>query len=300
MSFIDVIKPYNTDVKIRNIPRSSILYAKRAYYWKSNSGEFLSGDVFADAADINVFPPRYRSPKPTGIQVSEAKVIFCPSHYVEEFFSDYKGKINARILILGNSDRDFLEPIQNVPNSIKKIFCQNLNFDDTRYEVLPIGVENTRLATNGKKELLSSNFAAKTKKMKILVGPLSRTHSERLEILNANYSSNLIVQKNDRMTPMEYANLSSEFKFIAAPRGNGIDTHRFWETLYRGGIPIVKSSPWIVQIKKLNIPVIEVESWLQEDLIDAIQKNTELSFPAIRDTAQLWWPWWESRLRGNL
>jgi hypothetical protein len=29
-------------------------------------------------------------------------------------------------------------------------------------------------------------------------------------------------------------------KFVFCPRGNGIDTHRLWETLYMGSIPIVK------------------------------------------------------------
>ena len=28
-------------------------------------------------------------------------------------------------------------------------------------------------------------------------------------------------------------------KFVLCPRGNGIDTHRIWESLYMGSIPIV-------------------------------------------------------------
>ena len=32
-------------------------------------------------------------------------------------------------------------------------------------------------------------------------------------------------------------------KYVASPRGNGIDTHRFWEALYLGAIPVVESSP---------------------------------------------------------
>ena len=30
-------------------------------------------------------------------------------------------------------------------------------------------------------------------------------------------------------------------EFVLCPRGNGVDTHRLWETLYMGSIPIVKN-----------------------------------------------------------
>ena len=32
----------------------------------------------------------------------------------------------------------------------------------------------------------------------------------------------------------------AKHKFILSPWGNGIDTHRFWESLYSGSIPITK------------------------------------------------------------
>ena len=30
---------------------------------------------------------------------------------------------------------------------------------------------------------------------------------------------------------------------VAAPRGNGLDTHRLWEALYLGCVPIVQAGP---------------------------------------------------------
>ena len=34
----------------------------------------------------------------------------------------------------------------------------------------------------------------------------------------------------------------TQYRFVMSPRGNGLDTHRLWEVLYYGGIPIVKTS----------------------------------------------------------
>jgi hypothetical protein len=281
-------------VKVRNIPRSSILYAKRAYNWKFNSGQFLSGDVFADAADLSVYPPKFRGIQPNSRQVSESQVIFCPSHKAEEFFFEYKGKINAKVLIFGNSDRDFLEPLLNVPDSVKTIFCQNLIFEDSRYQILPIGIENTRLATNGLLKLFSDDLVRIPKIDKILIGPISMTHPERSEVVDTHYTNEFIVRKSDRMSPEDYSHFSSTFRFIGAPRGNGIDTHRFWETLYRGGIPIVKKTTWSKHLINLGYPLHEVNSWQESDLIHALGRFEGNFDP--KPLPQLWWPWWNERI----
>jgi hypothetical protein len=253
----------------------------------------LSGDVFADSADAAVYPPRFRGSQPSSLQVSEARIIFCPSDRAEEFFSDFKGKVNAKLLILGNGDRDFLEPISRVPSSIQHIVCQNLNFVDKRYHLLPIGIENTRLATNGKLDLFSSRFVDVRKSNKVLVGPISLTHIERNEIIDSNYTSEIVIKQMDRVKPKEYAHISSHYRFVGAPRGNGIDTHRFWETLYRGGIPIVKKSVWSSQVRLMNVPLVEIDSWSEDDLIRGVLEANTLSPTSIRSLPQLWWPWWE-------
>jgi hypothetical protein len=56
-----------------------------------------------------------------------------------------------------------------------------------------------------------------------------------------------------------------EFDLIPCPVGNGIDTHRIWETLYMGGIPVVKRHPIFVQMLA-NLPVIFIDGW--EELIN--------------------------------
>ena len=46
---------------------------------------------------------------------------------------------------------------------------------------------------------------------------------------------------------------------MLCPRGNGLDTHRSWETLYLGRIPVVKSSAMDAVFDEL--PVILVNNW---------------------------------------
>ncbi len=48
-------------------------------------------------------------------------------------------------------------------------------------------------------------------------------------------------------------------RFVACPRGTGEDTHRVWEALYLGSVPVVLKS----QLSPLytNLPVIQLNSW---------------------------------------
>lgn len=47
--------------------------------------------------------------------------------------------------------------------------------------------------------------------------------------------------------------------FVLCPRGNGIDTHRLWETLYMGSIPIVKRD--IAHAGWTDLPILFVDDW---------------------------------------
>ncbi len=283
-------------MQLKNIPRNSLLFTKRVVYRNAISYPFLSGDAFSNCADLNLSSSR--SFNTDRREISTAKVIFCPSHRLGEFLSVYGNSVTAKVLILGNSDQDFNEPIHGLPSSIKKVFCQNLMFEDSRYQVIPIGIENLRLAKNGIVDLFKPTYFNMAKHEKILVGPFGLTHPERNELLSANYGHTLIENHFKRMSPKKYARLSSSFRYVAVPRGNGMDTHRFWETLYRGGIPVVKKSSWSKQIAALQYPIIELESWDQEVILNELDKYHVNDFS--RDIPILWWPWWEDLIRKSV
>ena len=54
------------------------------------------------------------------------------------------------------------------------------------------------------------------------------------------------------------------YRWCICPEGNGVDTHRLWEAIYLGCVPIVKRSPFIdtlVHYTGGEIAMIVVESW---------------------------------------
>jgi hypothetical protein len=69
-------------------------------------------------------------------------------------------------------------------------------------------------------------------------------------------------------------NLKSH-KFTLCPRGNGIDTHRIWESLYMGCIPIVKRN--MVHKDWLDLPILWIDDWSE-----ITQESLEIAYATMR------------------
>ena len=286
-------------MQLRNIPRNFPKYTRRAHYFRSNSSPFLSGDLFADESDVQVYSPRFRSFQPSRREVSAARVIFCPGHQLERFLDDYSNQINARVLILGNSDRDYPNFEHKLPFSIRTVFAQNCYRPREQVRILPIGIENLRLATNGMRHLFGDNYSETHKTKNLLIGPFSRTHSERdVLIHSAEIYSEIATVLADRINPSDYALIASQHKFIATPRGNGLDTHRFWEALYRGSSPIVMRSNWAQTLLESGLPVLQVDDWSK----DTLETASKTVFQPFNPKALpiLWWNYWRDEIHRSL
>lgn len=160
---------------------------------------------------------------------------------------------------------------------------------------LPVGVEEIFQNNNGKISHL--NFQPLKNKF-VLVGPFASSHQKRSEFVGWVGNSLINVEYN-RLKSNAYARLASDYMFIVCPRGNGIDTIRFWETLYRGSIPIVESSDWTKYFQSHGIPMLVVNSF--EELLSF----SESDFSAIwleqakppSEIEALWPEFWLQRIR---
>jgi hypothetical protein len=138
------------------------------------------------------------------------------------------------------------------------------------------------------------------KKEKIQVGPFSPTHFEREELNSwSNIRDSRLHFVSEQIPPKKLALLAPTFKFVACPRGNGTDTHRFWETLYRGSIPVVKESAWSKSIADLEIPLVQLQAWDFDEFIDKVGSFHQVKLdPSLIPI--LWMDHWEKLFSSNL
>jgi hypothetical protein len=257
---------------------------------------YLSGDSFAQACDVVI----YGTKKVTRLELQDANSIFCSSEKLEELLNNYSDSISARLLILGNADRDFYNLDFDLPPSLKAVYLQNSHMSNGFFHTLPIGLENLRHGRNGQHSLFRSVFTEREKLNQILVGPFSPTHQERSELNPwGTIRDPRLTVISSRLTPSKLATVASSFKFIACPRGNGTDTHRFWESLYRGSIPVVKESLWSNSISDLGIPCIQLKSWDFEEFEERSRIFSSVVFNP-KALPILWMDYWEKRFQSYL
>lgn len=70
---------------------------------------------------------------------------------------------------------------------------------------------------------------------------------------------------------LKYLRDIRECGLVICPRGNGMDTHRLWEALYLGAIPIVLRSSYQYWIcRKFGLPAVGLSSWQEIANVDRV------------------------------
>jgi hypothetical protein len=277
------------------------IHTQRILNTWGNSKPYISGDLFSDEADISYQTPRFRRMKPTLREIREAKVVFCPSHLVEEFFTRFEGQARPKVLICGNSDRDFHEVPAILPPSIRHVFLQNSFIpNSSSVTAIPIGLENLRWGKNGFPKLMQNGIPWGEKIPKTMIGPFGLTHPDRYQVRDA-FPTNTpeIDLFQSRLTPRLLSATSQTYQFVAAVRGNGVDTHRHWETAYRGSYALVIKDKWFENFASLGLPFIGISSWT-EDEISSAMKSVTTPPRNPREMEPLWWPYWKAQIESKL
>lgn len=270
------------------------IYAKRAIRWRRNSHPFISGDAFADLADYVYKPPRWRDFN--SIPIENAKIIFTRSEDLQQFLSEFKNRITASVIIAGNSDYEFHAPLDDIPQSVRALFLQNSYISDNRKIFsIPLGIEDFRWGVNGNPRFIKERKGYTPSDPKILFGPLGKTHETR-EVVSRDFSTSSSDWDffHGRIKPQEFDKLSKQYSHIAAVRGNGVDTHRLWESLYRGITPIVEKSAWWDSLAELFPEVDVIDEWSHENVRRVLAKYRGPQ--SYRLNPALWMPYWEEKI----
>lgn len=73
------------------------------------------------------------------------------------------------------------------------------------------------------------------------------------------------------MSQQDWYATVSEYSLVLCPRGNGLDTHRAWEALYLGRIPVVTSSAMDAAFD--GLPVLILGSWDELSDLPALERR---------------------------
>lgn len=203
--------------------------------------------------------------------------LFIYTHIIDDF-CPILTQLNTKIdytLYLHNSDHSFHSKHKSILDltHIKKVYSQNVDYPvHHKLSILPIGIAN-KMWPHGDLlamyDIMKSSYRErKTKSMYVNINP--NTYGYRKEILDAVKESTFELATSKPY--QEYLRELATFRFCLCIRGNGLDTHRFWESLYLGVIPVIinnsktNCSNFIEHIKEIQIPFVNITIESTEDI----------------------------------
>lgn len=228
-------------------------------------------------------------------------IIFCSTHEVNNFFKKCQ-KEKPFILISHNSDgyiTDNPRPINTlkthhhadirlIPKNLHKWYGCMIESKHEKISSIPIGVENNEhFGNKGEiiKEINKYKIEKKNDKLIYVNFKISNNYLERIQAYNAIKNSNFCTftdkmfteqQINPPKEPFPFVNKENyekfayevkSHKFVLCPTGNGLESHRLWETLYLGSIPIVRRNI-NYSFYEDKLPILMIDNW--EEITDKL------------------------------
>ena len=212
-----------------------------------------------------------------------------------------RGRLEKFILITHNGDCS-AEVSPPLPDNLVKWYACNTSTTESyptqKTEPIPIGFENTRwhpkkrdILKRIKKEF-DQNPAGRSMTPFACFNP--KTHPQEREnlqyLINGGHIDANTTNCVNGVNYEEYIRNLFTHRFCLCPRGNGIDTHRIWEALYCGCIPIIKSYGthlWLDweagtsgKLSESNLsPFMQVNSWI--DVTEEVLSKTSSIIPSF-------------------
>lgn len=218
----------------------------------------VSGDSFRAHCDF-AYDELDRSLDPSAVK--PGSIIFLKTDFLKEFFSNIHPKINCKyILVTHNSDypapwncKSYLDD-----DKIVAWFGQNVEIFHKKLHPIPIGIAN-KMWPHGREESIKKYMNLGLEKKYFLYQNFSpETYPERLQVCKLFQNAPFCHFSQGKKYDCYLAEVASS-TFVLSPRGNGLDTHRLWEALYCGAIPIVKS--YSLDPLFEGLPVLIINDW---------------------------------------
>jgi hypothetical protein len=244
--------------------------------------DWIQGDKFQKLANYTYAPPTVNAYDYARIKntldvksLKDGDIIYCVGfdYYKRQLLEIIKD--TKKVILISHNCDYCIDDSYVIPDNVVKWYSINVNTDNPKVESIPIGLQNNIWFTG----LLQPNPVDKIDKMvQKLNGPKNiknlvymdhriypnpKVRKVPYDILgNKSFVTSYVPDEKDKAEAGEFCRYLDNVynhKFVICPAGNGISTHRPWEVLYMGSIPI--------EIRCINnsyfndLPICLVDSW---------------------------------------
>lgn len=206
--------------------------------------------------------------------IGDHKQTFNPNKNIQKYFSIVDKKPFAYSIICGKTDR-CLDKNIDIPTNVKKIYCNNVDFNHEKIKFLPMGRDfRARKAFHKDNKprsrdiLVYGNFSLNTSWIRKAIH-LFIKDNPLYTLENIGVRGDNGIKRSWFMSNEDFFNRLRTSKFTICPRGTAPDSFRFYDALYCGSIPIVIKDSMYDQFDHSELPILFLDH--QKDF----QKITE-------------------------
>jgi hypothetical protein len=255
--------------------------------------EIITGERLQSLADISVVPrhvqefhqhlERYtRDPVLFGsydeipasevARLSRARTLFVYTHELQPFIEQIWPRLEGDryVLVTHNSDYEadesYLPWLEATGTKLARWFAQNVMVRHEKLEPLPIGIANSMWKHGNLRALEAAVARAERPKDRLVFLHFNPgTHAPRKKVWETLRSSfpDLPPAPPAGRRFRTYLNDLAHYRFCVCPRGNGIDSHRVWECLYLGVVPVVERSVHTELWEERGLPLLVIDDWAE-------------------------------------
>ena len=212
------------------------------------------------------------------IKIKENDVIFCNTYFIKDLFAkiEHIGNLKNLKLITNQTDHSITKELFKLkPTCISEWYSININFNSPDLIPIPLGLSNENEKNLNKKHF-SKLKENKNKIYKIYINFQKNTNYIKRNKHIKKFKNKTFIHIDEPNLQLDvYAEKLNSYKFILCPVGNGIDTHRVWESLYAGSVPIVQKHISMSTLENLNAIQIDDFSNIDFKLIDNYSPKKE-------------------------
>tara|TARA_B100001029_G_C15061019_1_gene458487 strand:+ start:2996 stop:4030 length:1035 start_codon:yes stop_codon:yes gene_type:complete len=215
--------------------------------------------------------------KNTELEICENDIIFCHSSFIHELFYLLNKIDNLKNLklVTTQSDVKITKKLFNAkPKCVSEWYSINVDYDHEKLIPIPLGIANDYSPKNLKTEdfLDVEKNLQKMEKIYCNFNP-NTNNKERININKLFKNNELFEFDSPNLSLSEYLHKLTEYRFILSPWGNGYDTHRLWESLYSGSIPITKNHITYKSLSDKSVLFVDDYKEVNIELLNDFLKN---------------------------
>ena len=213
-------------------------------------------------------------------------VVFCKIDEVLRCFERLRLTRRRIILVTGEGDLSCDAFRQSfLPSNVAHWFATNVTCAHRRVTNLPLGLGSPSSATTlTAQKLLAARASGSAKNGWLYVNFRPETNPDTRRIPYEHFQE--ISRSADWVTfdtpaergdNVQFLHQLARHRFVLCPPGNGVDTHRMWEALIAGAIPVVKRSPVMDPFKELPILLVDDFREVTLELLEEAVKQIAVS-----------------------